>query len=294
MTTATETINHLHAGTIAGQRYALTIPREAMQGPAGFRLSNHAGSSLDFKDFREYQPGDDLRRIDWNAYARSDRLIVKLYREEVAPHLDLIIDGSLSMNLPKSPKLPATLRIAALLASAANNAGCTLQAWLAGDTIAPIANGKRPAPEWQPPTFNASTPPHEAIHRPPAPHWRRNAIRIFISDLLWDNDPILFLRPFATGAAAIHIIQILTHEEEHPSTQGNHRLIDIETNQKHEIFIDAVARDHYRSALASHRRLWNSSCRRIGASFSTITAETMLDNNPSLSILQKSKIINAI
>ena len=48
--------------------------------------------------------GDDLRRLDWAAYARSDKMIVKLYRQEVCPHLDIVLDGSCSMAVAGSEK----------------------------------------------------------------------------------------------------------------------------------------------------------------------------------------------
>ena len=78
---------YLLQGEQAGANYVLQIAMPARFGRSGYYPGRHTGSSLDFKDFREYQPGDDLRRIDWGAYARSDKLIVKLYREEIDPHL---------------------------------------------------------------------------------------------------------------------------------------------------------------------------------------------------------------
>ena len=90
-------------------------------GTVGEKLGAQVGSSIEFMDFREYAPGDDLRRIDWAAYARSDRLMVRLYREEVTPHVDFLIDRSASMDLPNTPKAQATLGMAALLSGAAEN-----------------------------------------------------------------------------------------------------------------------------------------------------------------------------
>ena len=89
----------LRDGEQLGLRYALQIPQVAASGWTGPRSGRRAGSSIDFQDYREYQPGDDLRFIDWGIFARSDRLTIKLFREEVTPHLDLILDGSRSMNL---------------------------------------------------------------------------------------------------------------------------------------------------------------------------------------------------
>src|SRR2546422_10183740 len=98
----------LHDGEKLGLRYALQIPQVAASGWTGTRSGRRAGSSIDFQDYREYQPGDDLRFIDWGIYARSDKLTVKLYREEVTPHLDLILDGSRSMSLATTERRSPT------------------------------------------------------------------------------------------------------------------------------------------------------------------------------------------
>src|ERR1022692_4299023 len=108
----------LRDGEKLGLRYALQIPQVAASGWTGARSGRRAGSSIDFQDYREYQPGDDLRFIDWGIYSRSDRLVVKLYREEVTPHLDVILDGSASMNLMDTAKATAVAELAALLATA--------------------------------------------------------------------------------------------------------------------------------------------------------------------------------
>src|SRR5271168_531154 len=111
----------LRDGERLGARYALQIPQVAAGGWTGSRTGRRAGTSIDFQDYRQYQPGDDLRFIDWGIYARSDRLTIKLYREEVIPHLDLVLDGSRSMSLENTAKPSGTALLAALLATAAAN-----------------------------------------------------------------------------------------------------------------------------------------------------------------------------
>src|SRR6201996_7986425 len=115
----------LSDGQKLGLRYALQIPQVAASGITGSRSGRRAGSSIDFQDYREYQPGDDLRFIDWGIYARTDRLTVKLFREEVTPHLDLIVDGSRSMNLENTAKGKAVAQLAAVLATSAATAQCS-------------------------------------------------------------------------------------------------------------------------------------------------------------------------
>src|SRR4051794_36673589 len=85
--------SYLLEGEAAATRFALAVPRHGPMNRTGVVLGSNAGSSLEFRDYRSYEPGDDLRHIDWNAYARSDQLNVKLYREEVLPHLEVLIDG---------------------------------------------------------------------------------------------------------------------------------------------------------------------------------------------------------
>src|SRR5580698_10149201 len=130
----------LREGEQLGLRYALQIPQTAASGWTGPRSGRRAGSSIDFQDYREYQPGDDLRFIDWGIYARTDRLTVKLFHEEVTPHLDLVLDGSRSMNLENTAKGAAVAKLAAVLATAATNAQCSQAVWLSGEGFQRLPN----------------------------------------------------------------------------------------------------------------------------------------------------------
>jgi uncharacterized protein (DUF58 family) len=78
----------------------------------GERRSKKRGSSVEFDDYREYVPGDDLRRLDWNVYARFDRLIIKLFREEEDLSVHLVLDASASMDAGEPSKLSAAMRLA--------------------------------------------------------------------------------------------------------------------------------------------------------------------------------------
>ena len=175
-------------------------------------LGRRAGSSIDFQDYREYQPGDDLRFIDWGIYARSDRLTVKLFREEVTPHLDLILDGSRSMNLENTAKAKAVAQLAALLATAAANAQCTQAVWLSGEGFQRLPNDtlrRRPGTNWN---WNSQRTPEQSFDILP-PKFRRLGVRVLISDLLWPGEPLQLLRRLREGAAALFVMQLLARED---------------------------------------------------------------------------------
>src|SRR5512141_2210541 len=67
----------------------------------GERRSTKRGTSIEFADYRDYVPGDDLRRVDWNVYARTERPFVKLHEEEEDLAVHILLDTSASMNWPE-------------------------------------------------------------------------------------------------------------------------------------------------------------------------------------------------
>lgn len=267
----------LTEGEQAGARYALAAPANVPTGLAGIQLGRQAGASLEFKDHREYQPGDDLRRIDWAAYARSDKLTVKLYREEVNPHLDVLVDGSASMALTESTKPLATLGLAAAMASAAANAGYTHSAHIAQSGCMPIAHGADRPSAWDAIEFAGDDDPERAILQLP-PRWRPQGIRVLISDLLWLGEPNNVLDHMANSAAAVYVIQVLARADVEPEQRGNVRLVDCESGEVREVFVDAIAERRYRENLARHQDLWNQAARTVGATMTTVVAEDLVED----------------
>src|SRR5262249_7128115 len=83
----------------------------------GERRSPRHGSSVEFADFRKYEAGDDFRHIDWNIYARLERLMLRQFVEEEDLRVDILIDSSASMRLPGAiTKFDYARKVAALLA----------------------------------------------------------------------------------------------------------------------------------------------------------------------------------
>src|SRR5437773_5102257 len=82
----------------------------------GERRSKRKGQSVEFADYRNYVKGDDLRFLDWNLYARLDKLFIRLFMEEEDLHFYVLIDNSLSMDFGKPTKLHYAKQVAAALA----------------------------------------------------------------------------------------------------------------------------------------------------------------------------------
>src|SRR5262249_42299930 len=81
----------------------------------GERRSKRKGQSAEFADYRNYAVGDDLRFLDWNLYARLDRLFLRLFLEEEDLHVSLLVDNSLSMDFGTPTKLHYAKQVAAAL-----------------------------------------------------------------------------------------------------------------------------------------------------------------------------------
>src|SRR5215216_2450057 len=81
----------------------------------GERRSKRKGQSVEFADYRNYVIGDDLRFLDWNLYARLDRLFIRLFMEEEDLHFHVLIDRSASMNFGEPTKLHYAKQLAAAL-----------------------------------------------------------------------------------------------------------------------------------------------------------------------------------
>jgi uncharacterized protein (DUF58 family) len=265
---------HLIEGEQAGARYRLAAPRSAPQGTAGSQLARAAGESMEFMEHRDYQPGDDLRRMNWSAYARSDKLVVKVFRQEVCPHFDLVIDGSRSMMLEGTQKLRATLGLAAALACAADNSGYSRRAYLTQNGCHPIRGSSDRPGAWDGLEFTARHSPAESFRTLP-PAWRPRGIRAIVSDFLWLGDPLEVLNSMADRASALLVIQILAAEDAEPVGRGNHRMLDCESGQALEVFVDASGQDRYRQNLARLQQDWHLAARKVGATFVTLIAEDL-------------------
>ena len=266
---------YLMEGERMGTRYALSVPHNVPFGAAGIQMSNRSGSSLEFMDHREYQPGDDLRRIDWSAFARSDKLTVKLYREEVSPHLDLVLDGSRSMALENSAKVQAVLGLAAAFATAASNAGYSHCAWMAREGCRKVGNGSDRPSVWEEIAFDYRGSPAESFARLP-PAWRPRGIRIFLGDLFWLGDPLLTLWHLADRAASVVVVQVVAEADVNPPERGNIRLVDSESEDVMELFLDALAQKRYRGAFTRHQQNWHRASRQVGAVMTTLVAEEVI------------------
>lgn len=264
----------LESAELSGERFYLNISSSFSGFQGGGKFGNRAGQSLEFVEHRDYQPGDDIRHLDWGAVARTDKLAIKLFREEVTPHLDVFLDLSASMAVNEE-KFNALAAMAVILAKSASNSGYTYDSWLIKDMCTRVEPAYLPLDKWQ--GFNADFSGNSGkTINDFFPKLRAGGVRIVISDLFWDYEPMKILRRLSEGASAGIILQLVAKRDINPDVYGNIRVVDSESGEALELICDDNLLTEYKANFERHRQYWKECCTRMGVLFSFIEAENLL------------------
>ena len=230
----------------------LTAPAQ-ISGVDGQRIGRRSGNALEFSEYREYRPGDDLRRIDWRVYARSEQLMIKQYSEEIDPRCDVILDHSASMAVTER-KAAAAIALAVIFTTAAANSGFSLNLWHSADSFRRDPYPADPF-RWDFPPFETPFSPSAVPASFAGPFFHRG-IRILITDLMGPDDPASVLSRLADGAKRTVVVMVLDPEELEPAPDTNVMLIDAETGEERELVLDEGALSRYHERLENHRAMW--------------------------------------
>lgn len=255
-----------------GARYALRWAELPWRGGAGERMGKGVGSSLEFQERRGYVPGDDVRHLDWQAYARTDQLMVRLYRDEVLPRVDFVVDGSRSMAVDTA-KAQRAVDLVGLLVTAARSSGFEVRTILAGDGPELV---ERRRLETSGLAFESTVPLLDAVRATRALS-RPGSMTVLVSDFLSSFDPAELVRPLASRSSRLCLLQLLGAEDLDPPSGQALRLTDSETGGVLDVVLDANALHRYRERLELHSDALHEECRRSGAAYVRISATETLE-----------------
>src|SRR5258708_1091174 len=225
----------------------------------GERRSKRKGQSVEFADYRNYVIGDDLRFLDWNLYARLDRLFIRLFVEEEDLHFYVLLDNSLSMNFGTPTKLHYAKQIAAALGfiGLVNLDRVVIEAF--NDRLTqslPAVRGRRSL--WRLLDFLAKV-------EPAGPSDLTKALRTFslkssgkgivvvLSDFMDKGGYEEALRYLVARQMDVYVIQILSQEEIDPEVTGDLKLVDVEDDDVAEITVNSALLERYKENLAAYR-----------------------------------------
>ncbi len=250
---------------------------------AGGRKSVKKGSSAEFSDFREYMPGDEVRRIDWNAYARLDRLYIKEYMEEREMPVSIFLDTSKSMDYGERNKGELAKNITDALAYISLTNMDRVRVFDLKEIVKPISvsGGKKGFPMLSSRvnalTFDGKIDIYNQVVRA---NLRNPGITIIVSDFLLEEffteeDYLDKLLKYLTYMRQrVILVQVLSEEEMDIKLTGTVNLIDSENEDKKvKVTMDNVAVATYMRELNAFMERLNRTCRKYGAVYAPVNTK---------------------
>jgi uncharacterized protein (DUF58 family) len=276
----------------------------------GERRSTRRGASVEFRDFRKYEAGDDFRHVDWSVFARLERLMLRQFVEEEDVRIEILIDQSRSMHFGEPiTKFDFARRAAAALAflatSSFDRVGVatfdsglrartralrgrghlnSVLSFLEGlskrseertadvaDQLAADACIELPSDTSEGTNLSASLRRYQRSSPRPG-------ILFVISDFLDPGDFRMEMKLLVARGFDLNLIQVLSREELDPQLGGDLMLIDSETGVVREITINERVLAAYQSALGAHVTSLESFCRASGIACSMMTADASFED----------------
>ncbi len=249
----------------------------------GERRSRRKGQSVEFADFRNYVPGDDLRFIDWNLYARLEKLFLKLFLEEEDLHFYALIDASTSMDFGEPTKLQYAKQLAASLGFIGLTRADRVKIETLGSTHrrpGPVLRGR--SSMWRMVEYLDGIQPGENV---PLAEGIKNfclrnqgkGILVLISDLMDKAGYEHAFRFLVAQEMDVYVIHTLCPEELNPELKGDLKLVDAEDNDIAEVTVSRPLLDRYKRTLASFIDGAREFCTRRGMNYVMASTETPVD-----------------
>ncbi len=264
------------------ERLGVLMKQPVRGGLKGGRRSVKRGQSVEFADYRDYSLGDDLRQLDWNVYARLEKLFVKLFVEEEDVTITFLLDASPSMAFGRPEKLLFAKRAAAALGYVAlAGEDRVVTTALSGRTarrhsglrgsgrvfrLLGNLSGIRPADG---PTDLLLAARHAAAML------TGRGVVVLLSDLL-DPSADRVIRELAATGSELIVLHTLSPEELDPPLEGDLRLVDSENGERLDVTVDLAALDDYKARLVAWQEGLSDLARKRRASYVPIATDTPL------------------
>jgi uncharacterized protein (DUF58 family) len=253
---------------------------------AGLHRSPDFGFSQEFAEYRAYTPGDDLRHVDWNLFARTERCYIKRYRGESNSQLTVLLDASNSMQYASAP--PGKMDYARFLAASMFYLAIHNQRDAAGLIVFDEEVRDYIRPSTRPGQLvrlfaglERATPHARTDFAKPLQHFQnalhRRGIVIVISDFYESPETIVSnIAPLHFRGNEVILFHILDPHEMRPAMKASVVLVDLETSQKLEV-VPEYSRTSYRLRIDAHIEELRSRARAAGMDYQLLVTDQPLD-----------------
>lgn len=248
----------------------------------GTRKSNKNGISVEFSDFKEYTIGDDMRRADWNSYARTERLYIKRFKEEKQASINIFLDASKSMDYGNENKGYCAKLMAASIAYIALKNSDTVSIYICNELlklnkidiksknlflnlISFLDSIK----------FDGKTNLSKTISELSAVKFK-NGISFILSDFFSQDDYKDSIKSLKYKKQEIILIHILSPQEISPQDEGTIKFIDSETEEFREVTVNEHILKEYRTVLKEFQNEIREFCLDLGAGYKQISTNSSI------------------
>ena len=265
------------------ERLLLLLRSPVRGGLKGGRRSVKRGQSVEFADYRDYTLGDDLRQLDWNVFARLEKLFVKLFVEEEDVTITILLDASASMATGRPQKLLFAKRAAAALgyiglasedrvaiSALGGRSSRRLTALRGSGRVFRLLSNLSSIEPAQGPTDLVAAARHAAAQL------SGRGVVVLISDLL-DPAADRVIRELAATRSELIVLHVLSPDELDPQLEGDLRLVDSETGDGIDITADLPTLDAYRERLAAWKESFADLAAKRRASYVDLASDTHLN-----------------
>ena len=216
------------------------------------RPTPRRGASLEFADYRRYAPGDEIRYIDWNVYARHGSLFVKEFAAEESVHVTIALDASASMAYGKASKFEAARELAAALGYIALANFDSVSVYALGESLRLAVRrlrGKRSVfPFLQ--ALEGLVPGGRTDFKGALSarlvRGKGRSLAILLSDFCDPTGPGEGIRSLLAQGHQVHLVHIVAREELDPPERGHFKLVDLESGARRQVAISPAAVERYR------------------------------------------------
>ncbi len=256
-------------------RFSFMVRKRVSTAYSGSRRSILKGRGMEPVSYREYAQGDDFKIIDWKVYGRTEKLFVKEFEEEKSLTTHILLDTSKSMDFRNKFEYAAMLALGFAYLVTKDNEKFGVSTFAEEINITKPKRGRRylsQTIDLLNSTELSGKTRFDYCMEKYASIIKSRSLVIVISDFMADASAIKNAI-FRLGNNELVLIQVLDPVEKNLDLGGEARLIDLETDQKLDIYASPRLRTEYQKRLADHIANIKEPCIQVGADFHTVTTD---------------------
>lgn len=238
----------------------------------GTQLIKADGTSTEYFDHRPYQPGDDPRFIDWNAYGRTEQYTIRLFQKETAPHIDIILDYSPSLFITEKKSM-RTMELVYYLIVAAERVQARTRLFFVTEDRPELITRQ----ELLQGTVWGKEPSANTVRMLDAISLQAGSNNVVISDVLFPGNPDGMCASLTRTPGTAMLFVPFLKSEASPEWSGSMQFDDYEKkNHKKLVRCNLNFLEKYRKAYTTHANLWENAALRYGILFHRLCADDEL------------------